>query len=248
MNSSTTEEASLIAEYCDDRRMTYRLIAALIDREVRPEHAETIRQLYAGMVDLPETADSTFGENDEEAAQAEMTDALRRMAEAVTVFDQDAEDQLACDFARVFLAAGNRPDNDKTSVPFESVYTSEEGLLMQDARDEVREIFRSEGVMPTRTSEDGEIPEDYLTFELQYLALLCERTSDAVRSGDVEGARLALEKQRVFLDEHVLNWVGDLADAVRDFAKLDFYNALMDFTVSFVADDAETIDQMLSAL
>lgn len=240
-----------LAEFCDDRSATYRLIAALVDREVDAARAQAIVQMGRGMdeaaradvrQDAPEGAES-----DERALRARMADAARRMADEAAVFDKAAEDRLACDFARIFLAAGNTPDNDKTAVPFESVYTSESGLMMQEARDEVRAVFRAEGIMPARTEVDGEIPDDYLPFELEYLALLGERAAEALRAGSSDRARALAEKQRGFLRDHVLNWTESLAAAVKDFEECGFYGALMDFACAFFADDARALDEMLAS-
>lgn len=253
-----------LAEFCDDRSATYRLIAALIDREVDAARAQVIVQMGRDMAEAARderaqgrlrrgasagarSDDAEGARSDERVLRARMADAARRMADEVAVFDKAAEDRLACDFARVFLAAGNTPDNDKTAVPFESVYTSESGLMMQEARDEVRAVFRAEGVMPARTEVDGEIPDDYLPFELEYLALLSERAAEALRAGSDGQARALAEKQRGFLRDHVLNWTEDLAAAVKDFEECGFYGALMDFACAFFADDARALDEMLAS-
>ena len=52
--------------------------------------------------------------------------------------------ELAVDYARSFL--GNGVDAFAAAYPYESVYTSEKRLLMQDARDEVLAIYRSFGI------------------------------------------------------------------------------------------------------
>ena len=49
--------------------------------------------------------------------------------------DTGTRQELAVDYAHTFLAAGNYESF--AATPYESVFTSETGLLMQDARDEV---------------------------------------------------------------------------------------------------------------
>ena len=56
--------------------------------------------------------------------------------------DSGTRQELAVDYARVFLCAGMYEQ--MTAPPYESVYTSEEHLLMQDARDAVLAFYRGE--------------------------------------------------------------------------------------------------------
>ena len=64
-------------------------------------------------------------------------------------------DDLAVDYARVFLGAGEA--NGKAAYPYESVYTSPEGLVRQEARARVRAIYAAGGgcasARPTRISK-----------------------------------------------------------------------------------------------
>ena len=82
----------------------------------------------------------------------------------------DARQDLAVDYARVFLAAGVYEG--ETAVPYESVYTSPEGILMQDSRDEVVRAYRRWGLAIPR---DLNVPEDHLAFELEFMGRLSER-------------------------------------------------------------------------
>ena len=75
--------------------------------------------------------------------------------------------ELAVDYARVFLGAGSY--DRILAPPYESVFTSEERILMQDARDGAVTYYRRGGLdLPA----DNTTPEDHLGFELQFAAVL----------------------------------------------------------------------------
>lgn len=57
----------------------------------------------------------------------------------------DRRGQLACEYARIFLAAGVFTKDRQTAVPYESVFAGEDHLMMSDARDEVVARFLEDG-------------------------------------------------------------------------------------------------------
>ena len=123
------------------------------------------------------------------------------------------------DYAHTFLAAGNYESF--AATPYESVFTSETGLLMQDARDEVYKMYCAEHVQPNETLHT---PEDHVTFEFEFVATLLERTNDALREGEVEKALHYARTAQEFNEKHQLNWIDDLCDAVMDCAQTGIPN------------------------
>ena len=78
---------------------------------------------------------------------------------------------LAIDYVRVFI--GHGIDAFSAAYPFESVYTSEKRLLMQEARDEVLAIYRSAGLDKQDTWKEGE---DHIALELDFEQIMATRT------------------------------------------------------------------------
>ena len=85
------------------------------------------------------------------------------------------EDDLAADYAKTFLAAGEAKGN--AAFPYESVYTSEERLLMQDAWTQVKGIYASHGL--ALKGDNVDLKEDHIAIELKYMAYLCRHGSVA---------------------------------------------------------------------
>lgn len=149
--------------------------------------------------------------------------------------------ELAVDYARTYIGTGT--DGYSASYPYESVYTSEQRLVMQEARDEVLAVYRASGL---NKSEQWKDEEDHVALELQFEQILCERAARALREGDEEAAYQLFRTQRGFLKHHLLNWVPMMTADTRKFAKTDFYQGLSYLTEGFLAVDEEFLDELLS--
>lgn len=136
----------------------------------------------------------------------------------------DRRQQLAVEYARIFLAAGVFSKDEPTAVPYESVFTGEERLVMGDARDNVVAWFRQDGFAVDPALHE---PEDHLSFELEYLQVMCVRASKALAKGDLPTLACNLARQVSFIDDHLLNWLPQLASAANDYATLTFYPGML---------------------
>ena len=147
---------------------------------------------------------------------------------------------LAVDFLRTFI--GVTQDREQVAFPYESVYTSPEHLLMQDARDEVLAAYRAAKVVLV---DEACEPEDHLAFELEFMQLLGERAAEALEAGDDGSCANLLEARRAFLEEHLLNWVPDFADDVQRVARTGFYRALADIVLGVLETDQAFLEDVL---
>lgn len=213
--------------FFEDRANIYRLMGNLTDTEVTGQVAA---QLRAFAHSIPSDVDN-MGDDDREVCEG-----ILAMGHDVRHFDEDEETRLRCDFARVFLAAG-RVDG-RAACPYESIYTSKEHLLMQDARDQVRACYRFAGVMPGR---DQTVPDDYLPFMCEYLAVLCDRAVEALEAEDSEKLTQNVQLQREFVENHLANWIPDLYDDIKRVAETGFYKGFAAVLRGFVAYDLEDI-------
>lgn len=152
----------------------------------------------------------------------------------------NARQDLAVDYARIFLAAGVYEG--ETAVPFESVYTSKEGILMQDSRDDVVRIYAANGL---RIPRELNVPEDHLAFELEFVAHMSERIAATVGNDKADAEGLA-RTQLAFIDEHLLNWIPQLAQRVEKYAKLAFYPAVMTVTRCFIDENRSVLLELLA--
>lgn len=187
----------------------YHFLARMYEKELSSELIESL----AGM-DF-----STAAEN--AGPLAEGYAALKAFFESCP---EHLEDELASDYAKIFLAAGEAKGN--AAFPYESVYTSKEKLLMQDAWEKVKELYISKGVVLAGAGSD--VKEDHMASELTCMAYLCE-------SG-------AAEEALKFLNEHLLDWIEPFVADIEKYARTGFYPAIGKLTAGFLQMEKEYLE------
>lgn len=210
------------------RAAYYRMLGELYFRELTQQQVDHLASMdFAGMA----------GDN---ALIAEGYEDMRRYLRHANSGTRQA---LACDYAHTFLAAGNYETF--AATPYESVFTSELGLMMQDARDAVYKMYCEQHIQP---QADLHMPEDHISFEFEFLATVIERTNAALLENNLDRACELAETAGKFHQEHQLNWIDDLCDAVLDVAETRFYRGVAKATRGFVHMDTEVIADELDAL
>lgn len=225
-NEATAEMTSEdLAQLCEERAATYELLARLYREEV---DASLLDQLMA--TDYPVSS-----------GNASMDAGYYALAKYLSNAWVDPLTKLSVDYTKTFLGSGI--DTYSAAYPFESVYTSEKRLLMQDARDEVLAIYRSCGL---EKAESWTVGEDHLAVELEFMRVLAERTARALRSGNDERAFSLINTQRNFMDDHLASWVPVFANDVRRFADTLFYQGVADLTQGFLEEDATLLTDLVT--
>lgn len=129
---------------------------------------------------------------------------------------EEALDDLAVDYATVFLAAGSA--DGAAAIPCESVYTSPKKIFMQEAWEDVTRIYREKGLV--RDADHPDLMEDHLALELEYMATLVHQR--------------APQDEKYFLEHHLLNWVPSFVADIDKYARVDFYKAVGRITLGFL--------------
>ena len=219
------ELAENLIDFCENRSRVYALLSRCYETEIDAAFAEAL----AGEAAL--ASDDAGLAAGFAALQADLAGC-----------DEDALEQLAVVFDRAFFGMG--PRTAQKAFPYESVYTSEEHLLMQDARDSAVAFYLGEELgLPA----DNTTPEDHLSFEFQFMAKLVERASAALEAGDEARYAELCAKQRAFFDEHLANWVPRLCADVRAYAQTAFYRGVADITEGFLQLEDQMIGQSAQA-
>jgi TorA maturation chaperone TorD len=91
-------------------------------------------------------------------------------------------------------------------------------------------------------------PPDHLTAELRFLAIACQRESEAWQALDRVQARRWLDCQRGFLDQHVLRWLPAYCQTKIALTETPFYRALLTLAPLACALDREDIDTIVASL
>lgn len=157
----------------------------------------------------------------------------------------DPRTELACEYARIFLGAGRYTEARDIAAPYESVFTSEEQLVMQESRDDVYRRYLEDGFQVDPSLHE---PEDHLTFELEYLASMNTRAAEAVAADDEATLSHNLVRQTEFIDEHLLNWLPDLRAAAQKYAQLTFYVGMLLVAEGYLQESQTLLQDLLQDL
>lgn len=205
-----------------------------------------LSRCYRSEVDdaLARELTSEFAFTSDEAA---LTAALDAMRAALDGADEAALEQLAVTFDRVFFGMG--PLTARHAFPYESVYTSDRGIMMQDAYAQVVRAYREQHLAKDASFTE---PEDHLACELAFMATLADRAAAFLATGDAaddDAADQTVRQSLTFAQNHLLNWVDrfciDLDAAASSDGTDGFYPSLARFTAAFVRGDAALLEDTL---
>ncbi len=217
-----------IAEYFGLRRSIYLTLALPFYREPDNEYLAKLKKYIPVLAGL-----------------GMENDGLRAAAEALgESLDNAVPEKLAGIFAGLFLGVNKATHSGHTVTPHESVYLSDNGLVMQEPWDEVREIFYREGVAKNSGFME---PEDHFSSEMGFIAHLSGKTSELLASGDTAGAAEAVNAQIDFMDKHLLRWADRLATDIQISTGDAFYKALSGTTSNFIKADRVFLSEYAQA-
>lgn len=187
---------------------TYRFLSQVFFKELNDEAIEELAR----------------GDYPSDTGNAHLDQGYRLVRRYFAFSTPDRRTQLACEYARVFLAAGVFTKDRQTAVPYESVFTGEERIMMGDARDDVVARFLEDGF---QVNPDLHEPEDHLAFELEYLVDMNERAAAWAQAKDKAELRRNVVRQLEFIERHLLNWIPELREVAQEYATLAFYPGML---------------------
>jgi TorA maturation chaperone TorD len=167
-------------------------------------------------------------------SDAELAAGYKKLEESVeqVASDESNLEELAADYASLFLGIGRRPAH-----PYESVYRSDEKIAMREPYHQVSMTFHAEGL---RVSDAVKEPEDHVALEFEFMAHLCGKVETALENDDSAEAARLLALQKEFSKEHLVSWIPEWCDDIANGStKLDFYAAIAALTKRFVVLDGE---------
>jgi putative dimethyl sulfoxide reductase chaperone len=199
-------EGTALADIAQHRSQTYWLLSRLI---LEAPSLSLFGELGAVVDGVPA---------DEVGLLAEETGAL---LQAIRAVDADPAAIEVLDVERTRLFAGLTKDYG-APPPFESV--ARENKLPGESTIAVAGLYAEAGFDPP-APEAG--PPDHLGAELRFMALLCYREAEMWRTGDRASAGEWVERERVFLDDHLLQWVPQHCEHLLALAQTPYHRALI---------------------
>jgi TorA maturation chaperone TorD len=213
------------------RANSYRMLSRLF---FKPLSTQEIEELAAS--DYISVAESLEG-------TGLLAEGFNDMGRALKKRHTGTRQQLSTDFTMCF--DGVDTIDDLVAVPYASVFLGEKALLNQEPRHKVYKFYQSEAINLKRGVN---LPEDHLSFELEFLAILSDRTAQAVERGDVDEALRSLELSREFINEHILPWLSLFAERAARILKTRFYRGALKATQGYIELDLATIADLAEAI
>lgn len=162
--------------------------------------------------------------------------------------DQDKESLRSLfmlEYMRLFVGPGHLP-----CPPYESVYRTDvpadrRGLLMDDATIEALKKYRKAGldIAPDHT----DLP-DHISTELEFMYFLCTREYEGWEENDYEEGKKWLAMQRLFLSEHLSNWVPVFSKSVEKASENPFYLGIASLCRTHISLDIERVKKVIETL
>lgn len=211
------------ADAADERRMAYSFFADVFSAEATEDFIEAM----AGFQAVEGSMLGEFASSLKEADIAQVTKDVRS------------------EFCALFLNMCAHP-----VFTSESVYLSDNHVIMQEQRDQVVDVYRIYKLAVDKDSFDW--PEDHISMEMMFMAHLCKIEADLCRcaldqgSSEWESASVradAVRKaEKAFFADHIDRWVPLLADELSKKAKTLFYKGVAEYLEAFVSGEREYLD------
>lgn len=194
------------------REMTYKFLASVLFKELTAD-------FLAAAAENPPVTEGVLGEYF--ASLKDKDIAAERTENAVK-------------YAKLLLNASANP-----VIPYESPYTCNERILKQGAWMDVKKTFAINGF---KLADGVGLPEDHISFELEFMAHMCRREQELLEACDVAGLGANRAEQRVFLTDHLLVWAGSFCDDLAWKSQGGFYAGVAETLNSFMAFEIEDFD------
>lgn len=209
-----------MAEQASARSQTYGLLASIF----RAEPDEALIEALRG----PRIAGALA------SLEADLGDEFNALS------DQELCESLGLEYTRLFIGPGTHVS------PHESVFVEvdgDAGSLYGAKTVEVKKFIETTGL--SYDKKFSGLP-DHISVELEFMGKLADFESDKWSKNDADGAKYCLGVQKLFAEQHLLEWISKFSDKVCDQAELPFYSEMARITDEFIDFDVEQIRKSLS--
>jgi anaerobic sulfite reductase subunit A len=204
------------------RGRLYRFLGGLYIMEVDAKQLKNLKQMV-----FPIPSSENGNESDD------LTEGYRLLGGYIATASEEKLEDLAADYAKVFLAAGDA--SGRAAFPYESVYVNRDAQVCGGTQMQMRALYLARGWQPDpnvyRTMEDN------IGLMLEYMGILCDELAEAFEADDEEKTACLLEEQRAFVEQHLIRWVPAFTSDVIKYAEYDFYKGVAKITFGFIKNE-----------
>lgn len=162
---------------------------------------------------------------------------VRNMRKA---FESGAQiEPLKVEFAKLFVGPFKL-----FAAPYGSVYLDGERKIMGDSTLDVKSRYREAGLDTAQNFKDAP---DHISAELEFMYYLIFKEIEAFADSDTETAMGFIQKQKSFLEDHLMAWVPKFADSIIKNAENPFYANLASATKAFLEETYQAVCTLLDS-
>jgi TorA maturation chaperone TorD len=159
--------------------------------------------------------------------------ACRYREVAKQVLPEDG-DRLEFEYNRLFVGPARL-----IAPPYESVYRTQEHLVMGETILDVRRAYREIGLEARNAIRE---PEDHIAIELEYLTELQRRCLIGLEKHDSREVLRMFRLERFFVEEHLLTWVPEFCSRIKEGSIAEVFRALADVLSLLLRKDYEMLE------
>jgi len=148
-------------------------------------------------------------------------------------------DMLKSEYTVLLIGPNKLP-----APPWESVYITKERTLFQESTLKVRRVYLKYNFLPAKYPQEAD---DHIALELDFMANLAGLTLTGFEEERIAEVRKLLYDQKVFLEEHLLVWIGDFSEQIQQGKTQYFYPQMAKLVEQMLRIDM-TLVKEISAL
>jgi len=149
-------------------------------------------------------------------------------------------DKLKGEYTYLLIGPNKLP-----APPWESVYITKDRTIFQESTLKVRRIYLGYNFLPANYPHEAD---DHIALELDFMAHLAGLAQDCFEEEKTEEVKKLLLDQKAFLDEHLLVWIGEFAEQIKQGKTQYFYPQMAALTEQLLKLDAAVLDEVLSLM
>jgi TorA maturation chaperone TorD len=146
---------------------------------------------------------------------------------------------LEVDFSKLFVGPYKL-----FAAPYGSVYLDGERKIMGASTLDVKDRYRQAGLETAKNYKDAP---DHIAAELEFMHYLVFKEIEAFSNPDPETAIGFIQKQKSFLEDHLMAWVPEFAANIIENAETSFYQNLAKTTETFLKQNYQVVCSVLDS-
>ena len=143
------------------------------------------------------------------------------------------------EFSKLFVGPYTLP-----AAPCGSVYLENERKMMGTSTQDVKDRYREAGLDTAKTFKDAP---DHISAELEFMYYLIFKEIEAFTNSDIETAIGFIQRQKSFLEDHLLAWVPEFSNSIIENAENPFYPNLARATETFLKENYKIVCTFLDS-